>query len=344
MLDLARMQRLKLVRRPLAQRLFGQLLGVNYGYLPGVEIVLENSDRIPDRPVIYAMNHTDRYNYFPFQYCLWKRFDRFTATWVKGKYYENRFLAAFMESTAQLPTVSRGYLITRDFLSTMGRTPMDREYALLREAVDACALGDDYQLPSPPEVPEKLLRQARNPMGVAFDPLRKADPAGVVDSIGMDYAQYICELFRAMMARLIELNVEAIGIGLDLLIFPQGTRSRRLLPGRAGIGQVGLKLKIPIVPVGCNGSDRVYPGSSPFGRKGRIVYRFGEPIEERDLAAFHIAEDYEPFSAAAERDHASAFQGLSDLITQRIDALLDSEYRQASDAGADATLGSERFI
>ncbi|MBW1883780.1 MAG: 1-acyl-sn-glycerol-3-phosphate acyltransferase [Deltaproteobacteria bacterium] len=344
MLDLARLHRLKLVRRPFFQRLIGRLLGVNYGFLPGVEIVLENSDRIPDRPVIYAMNHTDRYNYFPFQYCLWKQFDRFTAAWVKGKYYENRFLAAFMESTAQLPTVSRGYLITRDFLSTMGRTPTDREYALLREVVDACALGDDYQLPKPPEVPEKLLRKARNPMGVAFDPLRAADPAGVGDSIGTDYAQYICELFRAMMARLTELNFEAIGIGLDLLIFPQGTRSRRLLPGRVGIGQIGLKLGIPIVPVGCNGSDRVYPGSSPFGGKGRIVYRFGEPIQDRDLAAFHIAEDFEPFSATAERDHASAFQGVSDLITQRIDALLDPEYRRASDAGTDATHGSGRFV
>ena len=344
MLDLARLQRLKLVRRPFFQRLIGRLLGVNYRYLPGVEIVLENSDRIPDRPVIYAMNHTDRYNYFPFQYCLWKQFDRFTAAWVKGKYYENRLLAAFMESAAQLPTVSRGYLITRDFLSTMGRTPTDREYALLREVVDACALGDDYQLPKPPEVPEKLLRKARNPMGIAFDPLRAADPAGVGDSIGTDYAQHICELFRAMMARLTELNFEAIGIGLDLLIFPQGTRSRRLLPGRVGIGQIGLKLRIPIVPVGCNGSDGVYPGSSPFGRKGRIVYRFGEPMEDRDLAAFHIAEDFEPFSAAAERDHASAFQGVSDLITQRIDALLDPEYQRASDAGTDATHGSSRFV
>ena len=177
MLDLDRLQRLNLTRRPLSQRLFGRLLGANYGYLPGVEIVLENSDRIPHRPVIFAMNHTDRYNYFPFQYILWKRFDRFTATWVKGKYYENRLLAAFMEGTAQLPTVSRGYLITRDFLSTMGRTPTDREYALLREVVDACALGDDYQLPKPPEVPEKLLRKARNPMGVAFDPPPAADLA-----------------------------------------------------------------------------------------------------------------------------------------------------------------------
>jgi len=68
MLDLARLQRLKLSRRPRSQRFFGTLLGLNYHWLPGVELVLEGSERLPDPPVIFAMNHTDRYNYFPFQY------------------------------------------------------------------------------------------------------------------------------------------------------------------------------------------------------------------------------------------------------------------------------------
>jgi 1-acyl-sn-glycerol-3-phosphate acyltransferase len=70
MLDLARLQRLKLSRRPLSQRFFGRLLGLNYNYLPGVSVEFENPEKIPDQPVIYAMNHTDRYNYFPFQYRL----------------------------------------------------------------------------------------------------------------------------------------------------------------------------------------------------------------------------------------------------------------------------------
>lgn len=364
MLDLPRLARLKLTRRPLSQRLFGRLLGMNYRYFPGVEIEFEDVERIPDRPVIYAMNHTDRYNYFPFQYTLWKKRDRFTAAWVKGKYYENSLLASFMENMAQLPTVSRGYLITRDFLSTMGRTPTDREYALLREVVDACALGDAYRLPVPPEVPEKLLRSSRNPLGVAFhpEPDGEADrydrsSSGVISDIAAhdnthgsphdsphDYAQYVCELFRAMMARFTELNELAIRTGLDLLIFPQGTRSRRLLPGRVGIGQVALRLKVPIVPVGCNGSDGVYPTGSPFGKKGRIVYRFGEPIMDHELAEFHVAEEFAPFSAAAERDHFEAFQGISDLVTDRIDTLLDPEYQRAPDAGEDATRGAERFV
>jgi 1-acyl-sn-glycerol-3-phosphate acyltransferase len=346
MLDLARLQRLKLSRRPLSQRFFGRLLGLNYNYLPGVSVEFENPEKIPDQPVIYAMNHTDRYNYFPFQYRLWKLRDRFTAAWVKGKYYENALLAAFMENMAQLPTVSRGYLITRDFLSVMGRAPTDREYALLREAVDACALGDDYLLPIPPDVPEQLLRKARNPLGIGFDPNPdwEAGGASADAPTGGDYAQYVCTLFQAMMARFTELNEEAIATGLDLLIFPQGTRSRRLLPGRSGIGQIALRLNIPIVPVGCNGSDHVYPTSSPIGKKGRIVYRIGEPITDEELARFRFAEEYAPFTAAAERDHAAAFQGVSDLATERIDALLDPEYRRAPDAGVDATQGAERFI
>jgi 1-acyl-sn-glycerol-3-phosphate acyltransferase len=321
MLDLARLERLKLVRRPFSQRFLGWFLGVNYSRLPGIELELENEDRIPDCPVIFAMNHTDRYNYWPFQYVLWQRLDRFTTTWVKGKYYEGRLLARFMESMLQLPTVSRGYLITRDFLSVMKRTPTDREYELLRAVVDARAVGEFAELPTPPDVPEMLFRMARNPVGVAYVP-------GEVPGEG-DYADYICALFQAMMGEFIRLNEYAMNIGLDLLIFPQGTRSKRLLSGRIGISQIALHLKVPIVPVGCNGSDGVYPGSSPFAGRGRIVYRIGDPIPYEELSAFHIHEPFVPFSAKAEADHSEKFHGLADLVIDRIEPLLDPEYRRA---------------
>lgn len=355
MLDLSRLERLKLDRRPFWQRTFGHLLGANYHWLPGVELELENGERIPDEPVIFAMNHTDRYNYFPFQYTLWQTYDRFTATWVKGKYYEHPLMARFMESMVQLPTVSRGYLITRDFLSVMKRTPTDQEYTLLRAAVDARAVGDEGKLPIPPDVPEKLLRLARNPFGVAFplasawDPTAAGGLAGGAtapesDTTEPDYADYICALFRAMMARFVSLNERAIEIGLDLLIFPQGTRSKRLLPAHVGISQIALHLRAPIVPLGCNGADGVYPGSSPVGRKGRIVYRVGDPIPYEELAPFHIEERFEPFSARAERDFSREFEGVAELVTDRIDVLLDPEYRLAEDAGLDATRGAERFV
>lgn len=332
MLDLARLDRLKLVRRPFSQRFFGRALGANYRWLPGIGLEFENEDRIPDRPVIFAMNHTDRYNYWPFQYALWKRTDRFTATWVKGKYYEGALLARFMESMLQLPTVSRGYLITRDFLSVMKRTPTDREYNSLRAAVDARAVGELGELPEPPEIPEMLLRKARNPFGVAYDPAES------------DYADYICSLFQAMMTRFVGLNRKAMEIGLDLLVFPQGTRSKRLLPGHIGISQIALHLEVPIVPVGCNGSDGVYPTSSPIGRRGRIVYRFGEPIPYEELSPFHIKEPYTPFSAIAERDYAEQFRGVASLVTDRIEPLLDPEYRRADDGVGALEQGTKRFV
>ncbi|MEM9177705.1 MAG: hypothetical protein AAGC67_21045 [Myxococcota bacterium] len=334
MLDLPRLRRLRLTERPLPQRILGRALHVNYVHLPGVELEIEGDENLPDAPVIFAMNHTDRYNYWPWQYLIWKRWGRFTAAWVKGKYYENRLLALFMESMLQLPTVSRGYLITKDFQSVLQRTPTDQEYMLLRDVVDRRAVGEEAALPEPPEVPERLLRMPRSPLGFDFDPTDR------------DYADYICDLFQAMMARFVELNEEARDRGVDLLIFPQGTRSIRLLESHIGIAQIALHLRIPIVPVGCNGSDSLYPGPSPFARKGRVVYRIGQPIHFDDLAAFHVDEAYAPFSAAAERDHAKPFRGVADLVTDRIEQLLDEPYRRAPREAAveEGPRSSDRFV
>jgi 1-acyl-sn-glycerol-3-phosphate acyltransferase len=241
-----------------------------------------------------------------------------------------------MESMFQLPTVSRGYLITRDFVSVLGRMPTDQEYALLRSAVDARAIGEAGVLPVPPDVPEMLLRKTRNPLGVAYDPS------------DADYADYICKLFHAMMGRFVELNEEARDVGLDLLVFPQGTRSTRLLPGHIGVSQMALHLRIPIVPIGCNGSDGVYPGASPFGKKGSIRYCVGEPISYAELAPWHISEGYEPFSALAERDYVKEFEGVAALVTERINPLLDPKYQRNTaeqlEAEAKATRGADRFV
>src|SRR5690606_9766442 len=123
----------------------------------------------PRTPVIFAMNHTDRYNYFPFQVYIWKNASRYTATWVKGKYYEHTLVASFMEMTNQLPTVSRGYLITKDFLATLGRPPSEEEYGALRARVDAAAFGRDVSTDRA-ALPAALFDRPRDMLGRAFDP------------------------------------------------------------------------------------------------------------------------------------------------------------------------------
>ena len=132
MLDLPRLKRIRLMKRPIGQVFFGHtVLTPNYTRLPGIDIEIEGIKKIPNEPVIYAMNHTDRFNYFPFMYKLWKLKERYITVWVKGKYYENPIVGTFMELTSNLPTVSRGYIITKDFTQTMGRRPTEAEYDIL---------------------------------------------------------------------------------------------------------------------------------------------------------------------------------------------------------------------
>jgi 1-acyl-sn-glycerol-3-phosphate acyltransferase len=336
MLDLERLQRIDLSSEPIGQKLMGALvLGPNYELPPRVRIDVERYENLPDEPVILAMNHTDRYNYWPFQYRLWRDFQRYTSTWVKGKYYENEWVGKFMELTNNIPTVSRGYLIARDFKAVCGRSPTDAEYRALRHAVDVDAglKAPEPHTPGPEEaVPSAVLEQPRNVLGRRFAPGRES------------HARYINALFGMMMSRFVDLNEEAMQKGLDLLIFPQGTRSIRLSEGRIGLAQMALYLKKTIVPIGCNGSDQVYPGNSPLARPGHIIYRIGQPITYQEMAPFHIDEAFHPFTPEAEANHGEAFRGLVELVMERINELLDPRYQFAPDLSSDGVAGSRRFL
>jgi 1-acyl-sn-glycerol-3-phosphate acyltransferase len=326
MLDLPRIQSIRLTARPRVQRFIAWgLLAPNYELPPRVRIEVEGLEHLPDEPVLLAMNHTDRYNYWPLQYALYRRENRFTATWVKGKYYQSPFVGKFMELTNNIPTVSRGYLISRDFINAVGRPPTDEEYAELRRFVE----GDGTM---PTSVPAPILTQARDILGHAFDPAQHT------------YAEAINTLFRAMMARFVELNREAFAKGLDVLVFPQGTRSKRLSKGHGGLAQIALALDRMIVPVGCNGSDRCYPTGSPVARGGHIVYRVGSPITREDMAPFRTPTPFEPFTPEAEQQHRERFQGLVDVVMDRINDLLDPPYRRGEGGESDGTRGVSRFV
>lgn len=331
MLTLPRMQEIALTRRPTGQDWVARMvLAPNFGALPGVQIRFDGVERVPDRPVIFAMNHTDRYQSFPFQYA-WRQRGRYAAVWVKGKYYQRRWMAAFLQKTNQIPTVSRGYVIAADVLQTLGRKPTDEEYRALRALVEATALDQQAPTQVPHTIPPQFFTQARDIMGRAFDPSRESWAAAVV------------EVFRAFMRAFVGLNESAHRLGLDLLIFPEGTRASRLGRGHIGLAQMAIYLDCPIVPVGCNGSDLLYPGGFPLARRGEVLYRFGAPIPVETVRSFAPVGGFSPFLAADEARHRARFQGLTDVVMDAIEQQLDARYRRAP-VDTSFVRGADRFV
>jgi 1-acyl-sn-glycerol-3-phosphate acyltransferase len=70
---------------------------------------------------------------------------------------------------------------------------------------------------------------------------------------------------------------ELTGEGWSILIFPEGERSTSgaIKPFRGGIGMIGARLDVPIVPV------RLKPVGSSFVRPGRVRVAFGAPLRLR---------------------------------------------------------------
>lgn len=315
MIDLARLERVELHRKPWGQVFIAQILRLDYRFPRRTQIVLEGTENLePGRSYILAMNHTDRYNYWPFQYELYRRDLGYTATWVKGKYYENRWIGAFMDSMNNIPLPSRGYVITTQFRKRVGRTPTAAEYRALRDLADGKVA----------EASEELTESV---------------------SDVKEFVSAFADVFDRMIDRVMRLNRQALELGQHLLVFPQGTRSIRLSRGHIGVAQVAQHLGVDVVPVGCSGSDRVYPGSSPFAKGGRIVYRIGKPLalDGPELRAHRVVEPFRPFTLGAGA-HREVFQAMTDVVMDHINELVDAEYRYSDQCPAEDGNGVERFV
>ncbi len=331
MLDLDRLKRVRLAHTPIGQLAMANLiLRWDYKLPRKTEIVLEGLENIPTgRSVIFAMNHPDRYNYWPFQFELYDRGIGFTATWVKGKYYEHPGIAAFMDACNNIPLPSRGYVISTEFRKAVDRTPRNAEYRLLRDLVDR---RRDPHAPLPEEA----------------TPAVRAFITSYGGSGGMQgFLDRFDALFQDMIREVLRLTRVALqDKGNHLLVFPQGTRSVRLLPGKTGMMQVAWHLGHAIVPVGCNGSERCYPGNSPFSQGGRIVYRIGRPLEldGPELSPFRVSPDVLPLTREATAQHGERYQAATDVVMDHINALLDPEYQFAPPGSEGAESGVKRFV
>ncbi len=74
---------------------------------------------------------------------------------------------------------------------------------------------------------------------------------------------------------------ELVSEGWSVLIFPEGERTTtgEIKTFQAGIGMIGARMRVPVVPVRLKGVDRVLPRGSSVIRPGAVQVGFGAPLE-----------------------------------------------------------------
>ncbi|MDO8794139.1 MAG: AMP-binding protein [Vicinamibacterales bacterium] len=89
---------------------------------------------------------------------------------------------------------------------------------------------------------------------------------------------------------------ELTGEGWSVLIFPEGVRSEdeRIATFRGGIGMIGSRLDVPVVPVRLEGVNHVLHPRWKMARPGRVRVIFGSPMRLR-------GDDYPSLAADVER-------------------------------------------
>jgi long-chain acyl-CoA synthetase len=88
---------------------------------------------------------------------------------------------------------------------------------------------------------------------------------------------------------------ELTGDRWSILIFPEGLRSSTgdIKPFRGGIGMIGARLDIPIVPVRIDDVDKLLPVGGSFVRPGRVRVAFGAPLRLQGSDYAELASEVE---------------------------------------------------
>jgi long-chain acyl-CoA synthetase len=96
---------------------------------------------------------------------------------------------------------------------------------------------------------------------------------------------------------------DVLADGYSVLIFPEGKRttSGEISPFRAGIGMIGAKLDVPVIPVRLEGLDKVLHSGAKFPEAGTARVTFGAPLRLQ-------GEDY-PSLAKQVEDAVRALSG-----------------------------------
>jgi long-chain acyl-CoA synthetase len=89
---------------------------------------------------------------------------------------------------------------------------------------------------------------------------------------------------------------ELVSDGYSILIFPEGRRTEHgeIATFRSGIGMIGARLGLPVVPVRIVGLDRVLPLAAHWPTPGPVTVRYGAPLRL-------VGDDYAALTAEVEQ-------------------------------------------
>lgn len=162
-----------------------------------------------------------------------------------------------------------------------------------------------------------ILKEKYDPIFVAGIKLSK-DP---VTNLGIKIVKNILVNPNSADKEAISKMVKAVRNGENLLIFPEGTRSRNgaMIEGKRGIVLIARMAKASIVPIGMSGTDKLLPISKSNDMGGEnwhhsdVTVSFGKPINLR--------------KRTKEEDRHSYEDECLETIMRSIATLLPEEYR-----------------
>ena len=320
--DLREMGRINPIANPFVWTFTSVGLWLIQNVYGGVKVVIEDFPEMSG-PVLFAMNHSHYFDFMQSRRAIMKQKGVMTTTFVKVRAFQNRLEGTYIKSMGNIPTISRGYLISADFAQLHNRKLDENEYRTLRNHVN---IGE----PMPDTPTYKALQETpRDMLGFGFDPQK------------MSYREAVGACYTRAMATTLALAGKVTAAGHSMHIYPEGLFSSRLSKGRIGAVQFALALDLPIVPVGFSGMNRFFPRKKMVpNKRGTLALRFGTPyrIDRPEL------KDFIPFDPQEEARCQYVLKDETDRLMNMINDLLDEECSWGEDLAGDGFKGVSRFF
>ena len=82
---------------------------------------------------------------------------------------------------------------------------------------------------------------------------------------------------------------DLIDKGWNILIFPEGKRSEKILKFKQGIGLLAVEMKVPVVPVRIEGTIKILPRDKIWPSFGKARVKIGKPLVIEDESYIRAA-------------------------------------------------------